>query len=88
MDGTPVSKPSRTIAPGVVLTFPKENEIRVIRVLALGVRRGPAVEAQTLYEDLTPARAPKETVVEHRVGGRPTKKDRREMDHLKGDWTS
>lgn len=88
VDGTPVSKPSRTIAPGMVLTFPKEDEVRVIKVLALGVRRGPAPEAQALYEDLTPTPEPKEPNLEQRVGGRPTKKDRRDMDQLKGDWSS
>ena len=46
----------RAISSGVVLTFPKEDEVRVVKVLGLGVRRGPAPEAQALYEDLTPAR--------------------------------
>ena len=84
MDGTSVSKPSRTITAGHVLTFPKDDEVRVIKIVALGVRRGPAPEAQALYEDLTPAREPKINPLEHRVGGRPTKKDRRDMDILKG----
>ena len=84
VEGTPVSKPSRAIAAGVVLTFPKEDEVRVVKVLGLGVRRGPAPEAQALYDDLTPAREPRLNPLEHRVGGRPTKKDRRDMDILKG----
>ena len=84
VEGTPVSKPSRAIAAGVVLTFPKEDEVRVVKVLGLGVRRGPAPEAQALYEDLTPAREPRLNPLEHRVGGRPTKKDRRDMEILKG----
>jgi ribosome-associated heat shock protein Hsp15 len=84
VDGTSVSKPSRTITAGNVLTFPKADEVRVIKVLALGERRGPAPEAQALYEDLTPARAPRIELLEQRVGGRPTKKDRRDMDILKG----
>jgi ribosome-associated heat shock protein Hsp15 len=37
-----------------VLTFPLGPHIRVIRVLALGVRRGPPAEARGLYEDLDP----------------------------------
>ena len=84
VDGVSVSKPSRAIAAGVVLTFPKEDEVRVVKVLGLGVRRGPAPEAQALYEDMTPERERAPNPLEHRVGGRPTKKDRREMDHLKG----
>jgi ribosome-associated heat shock protein Hsp15 len=84
VEGTPVGKPSRAIAAGVILTFPKEDEVRVVKVLGLGVRRGPAPEAQALYEDLTPVREPRLNPLEHRVGGRPTKKDRRDMDILKG----
>ena len=72
------------IAPGFVLTFPKADEIRIIKVLGCGERRGPAPEAQTLYEDLTPVREKKIDPLEQRVGGRPTKKDRREMDQLRG----
>jgi ribosome-associated heat shock protein Hsp15 len=79
-----VSKPSRAIAVGAELTFPKDDQVRIVKVLGLGVRRGPATEAQALYEDLTPARDPYIDQLEHRVGGRPTKKDRRDMDILKG----
>ena len=84
VDGTLVSKPSRTVSAGNVLTFPKENEVRIIKVLALGTRRGPAPEAQALYEDLTPVPEPRIDPLEQRVGGRPTKKDRRDMDTLRG----
>lgn len=79
VDGVSVSKPSRTIAAGVVLTFPKEQDVRVIKVVALGTRRGPATEAQTLYEDLAPPAPRTRAPVPERVGGRPTKKDRRDI---------
>ena len=79
-----MSKPSRAISVGALLTLPKDDEVRIIKVLGLGARRGPAPEAQALYEDLTPARDPFVDPLEHRVGGRPTKKDRRDMDILKG----
>jgi ribosome-associated heat shock protein Hsp15 len=49
----PVKKPHYRLRPGDVLTFPQGRTIRVVRVRALGNRRGPASEAQTLYEDLT-----------------------------------
>jgi ribosome-associated heat shock protein Hsp15 len=48
----PVSKPHYRLRPGDVLTFPQGRKIRVVRVLALGTRRGPPREAQALYEDL------------------------------------
>lgn len=47
-----VTKPHYRVRPGDVLTFAQGREIRVIRILALGERRGPAPEARTLYEDI------------------------------------
>ena len=48
-----VTKPHYRVRPGDVLTFPQGRTVRVVRVLALGERRGPAAEARQLYEDLT-----------------------------------
>ncbi|MGI9435604.1 MAG: RNA-binding S4 domain-containing protein [Geminicoccaceae bacterium] len=48
-----VTKPHFRVRPGDVLTFPQGQEVRVVRVLALGIRRGPAPEARTLYEEIT-----------------------------------
>ena len=67
---------SRQIRPGDVLTVALERQVRVLKVLAPGVRRGPAPEAQLLYEDLTPA-AP---VRPPSGGERPTKRNRRAID--------
>ncbi len=49
-----VDKPAQAVGAGDALTFAQGNRIRVVRVLALGTRRGPAAEAQALYEDLAP----------------------------------
>ena len=46
--------PGHTVTPGDTLTFPHGDRIRVIRILALGHRRGPELEAQGLYLDLAP----------------------------------
>jgi ribosome-associated heat shock protein Hsp15 len=54
IDGRPGAKPASSVRPGQVLTFALGRHVRVIRVRALGVRRGPAVEARTLYDDLSP----------------------------------
>ncbi|MBA3908709.1 MAG: RNA-binding protein [Rhodobacter sp.] len=54
VNGTRVSRPGRDITPGDVLTFPLGPRVRVIRILALGLRRGPATEAQALFLDLDP----------------------------------
>ena len=81
VNGTRVTKRACTIAPGDVLTFAIGDHIRVIEVAALGTRRGPAPEAQTLYTARSP---PRETPVSENPGyegkGRPTKKDRRQAD--------
>ncbi|MEO6298362.1 MAG: RNA-binding S4 domain-containing protein [Paracoccaceae bacterium] len=45
-------KPGHGVAVGDVLTFPQGDRIRVVRVLGVGERRGPATEAQRLYDDL------------------------------------
>jgi ribosome-associated heat shock protein Hsp15 len=53
---TIVTKAHHRVRPGDVLTFPQGQSVRVVRVVELGSRRGPANEAQTLYEDLTAGR--------------------------------
>lgn len=82
-----VVKPSQTVRPGDVLTFPLGDRIRVIRIEALGHRRGPAVEAQGLYTDLDPQpkREPDGPQPAERDPGtgRPTKKQRRATDALR-----
>ncbi len=52
--GRAITKAHFALKPGDVLTFPQARRIRVVRVLALGERRGPATEAAMLYEDLEP----------------------------------
>lgn len=85
---TRLTKNAATIRVGDELTFPKAKQIRIIRIAALATRRGPAAEAQALYEDLTPPPPPKAErppkVAEREAGaGRPTKKERRALDQLK-----
>ena len=57
LNGQRIDKPGRAVTPGDVLTFALGAEVRVVRVLACGTRRGPAQEAATLYEDLAPRAA-------------------------------
>ncbi len=73
-------KASARIAAGDVLTFRQGDRIRVVRVLAQAERRGPATEAQVLYEDLTPPAVPVLAAPAYDGGGRPTKKDRRSLE--------
>lgn len=91
LNGRMVAKAHQPVLPGDVLTFPLGHRIIVVRILALGSRRGPAPEARTLYEDLSPPaeaeadRAPAEGVVFERAAGsgRPSKADRRALDRLR-----
>ena len=53
VDGQVVRKAHYQVCAGNVLTFPRGRDIQVVRIRALGTRRGPASEAQTLYSSLT-----------------------------------
>ena len=61
INGQRCRKPGHGVMVGDVLTFAQEAQIRVIRILALGVRRGPAPEAQALYVDLDAGVSPLES---------------------------
>lgn len=86
----PVRKASHSVGPGDVLTFPQGPHIRVIEIVALANRRGPATEAQALYRDLAPPQPKPKTERPPKIAlrddgaGRPTKKERRETDRLRG----
>lgn len=58
VNGERTAKPSLMLDVGDVLTFVLGERVRVIKVVAPGVRRGPFAEASLLYEDLSPAPAP------------------------------
>lgn len=81
------------VGAGDVLTMSLHGRILVWRILDPGTRRGPASEAQGLYEDMSPPapprteRSPFEAAIAGRPQGtgRPTKKERRETDALKPD---
>ena len=91
-----VDKPSATVKPGDVLTLTLGPTVRILEILAIGARRGPASEAQLLYRDLAPppsqaisgARNQNEALAAQAVrldgAGRPTKRERRQTDKLKG----
>lgn len=89
VNGTRTVKPAASVRAGDVLVFPLGPHVRTIRVLALGKRRGPAPEAQALYEDLAPpppreAAEPGPAAVQREAGaGRPTGKERRALDKLR-----
>ncbi len=88
LNGNLCKKASSLIACDDILTFIRSDEILIAKILSIGTRRGPAPEAQLLYEDLTP---PKEeykqdtkdvVAARPRGSGRPTKTQRRAIDKL------
>ncbi|HSS14686.1 MAG TPA: RNA-binding S4 domain-containing protein [Rhizomicrobium sp.] len=52
LNGVKVEKPGHVLKAGDVLTLGKGPQVIAVRVLALAQKRGPAREAQTLYEVL------------------------------------
>ena len=84
INGARVTKPATTVQAGDVLTFAIGAQVRIVEVLAVGTRRGPAPEAQALYNDMSPEPVPRETPVSQKPRyegkGRPTKRERRQGD--------
>ncbi|PHS76878.1 MAG: RNA-binding protein S4 [Rhodospirillaceae bacterium] len=84
-----IAKAHVLVGPGDVLTFAKAEQVKVVKILAIGKRRGPAPEAQALYEDLSPTPAQRAKnlsappALREPGQGRPTKAERRALDRLK-----
>jgi ribosome-associated heat shock protein Hsp15 len=52
IDGKRVEKPSEDVRVGSTIALPLYGKVRVLRVVCLPERRGPAPEAQACYEEL------------------------------------
>ncbi len=81
-------KASKVVRPGDRLDVLTPGGPRILEVVALGDRRGPAEAARKLYVDHTPPPPPKDELagvgMRERGLGRPEKKDRRELRKLRG----
>jgi len=77
---------ARPVKIGDVLTIALDSGVRVLRIAGLATRRGPAAEAQLLYEDLAPS-LPAQGRAAPRSGSRPTKRERRDLDKFRGKLT-
>ncbi len=78
------------VGTGDVLTMTVHSRLLVWKIVDPGARRGPPAEAQALYEDLSPPPLPREPPPplfgqRDPGSGRPTKKQRREIDGLLDD---
>jgi ribosome-associated heat shock protein Hsp15 len=83
---------SDSVKAGDVLTITLDRRVLVWKVLDPGTRRGPAPEAQALYEDMSPKPAPADPAIPSAIAplrdvgsGRPTKRERRQTDRLHGE---
>ena len=86
INGDPV-KPASPVKVGDEVRYRVEGFDRILRVTKLLKKRVGAPVAATCYEDLTPVRprVPMPPVMRREPGtGRPTKKERRELDRLLG----
>ena len=52
LDGKRVEKPSEEVRAGSVIAMPLHGTTRVIRILSLPERRGPAGEARSHYQEI------------------------------------
>ena len=85
------AKPARLVRAGdlVKVTLPQGRR-RIVKVVSLSDHRGGATTARALYEDLTPPELtrPRQAPPPYRApgAGRPTKRERREVDRLMEGW--
>jgi len=79
------ARPARQVRVGDTVEVSYEHGRRILQVVALAERRGPAAAARLLYEDLTPPEPPREPppMERERGLGRPTKRDRRALGRLR-----
>ena len=83
-----VVKASKSVSLGDRVVAQTPGGLRILEVVALADKRGPATAAQALYVDHTPPPEPSldpwDRVLRERGAGRPTKREARRIRRLKG----
>ncbi len=77
-------KASRDVKVGEVLEVHTAGGKKILLVKAISDQRGAAPVARLLYDDLTPPELPMPRVFRDAGAGRPTKRDRRQMEKILG----
>ena len=83
------AKPARHVRAGDLIKVTLlRGRRRILKVAAVGDRRGSAAIARMLYEDLTPPEPPRTRQApppwREPGAGRPTKRERRDIERLRG----
>ena len=84
-------KPAKTLAVGDMVTINIGQKQYIVEVIALSNRRGPAAQAQKLYRETAASRQRREEIAAQLklqprpffLKGRPTKRDRREIERFR-----
>ncbi len=92
ISGQVTQKPHKMISIGDVLTMTIKDNIKVLKVLDIPIRRGSYSESLNFYEDITPIESiskkesHKPDIKFVKRVGRPTKRERRQTDRLMGRY--
>ena len=89
-------KPAREVKPGDLLTLRQGPVVRTLEVVAISQARGPAPVAQALYAETADSLQARTAAAEQRRlapepahsldHGRPTKRQRRDLDQAGSGW--
>lgn len=90
------AKPAREVKVGDTVAIRRDAQIRTVVVRGLSGQRGPAPVAQALYEETPESAATRERLAQLRrdapepalsiTRGRPTKRERRDLDQNRRGW--
>ncbi|MCY6383551.1 RNA-binding S4 domain-containing protein [Hoeflea prorocentri] len=90
LNGDKIDQPSRQVGCEDVLTVTLDRKILVLKIVGFAERRGPYSEAKMLYEDISPPPVARDRTATPALApyreagsGRPTKRERRQLDKLK-----